>query len=114
MTAAPWPGSTASFPDRTSSKARRDKPARSIDLTPPSTWMSLMGKQPIAMSFGGTAVRPAGQTASGFLVRQAVQAALIATISAGLLWLVWIYGNGLRDPRYLDGWILAAGMGLQL
>jgi hypothetical protein len=30
------------------------------------------------------------------------------------LWLVWIYGNGLRDPRYLDGWVLAGGMGLQL
>jgi hypothetical protein len=76
--------------------------------------MSLMGKQPIAMNFGGTAVRPAGQTASGFLVRQAVQAVLIAAISVGLLWIVWIYGNGLRDPRYLDGWILAGGMGLQL
>jgi hypothetical protein len=35
-------------------------------------------------------------------------------ISGGLFWLVWIYGNGLRDPRYLDGWVLAGGMGLQL
>lgn len=32
----------------------------------------------------------------------------------GLSWVVWIYGNSLRDPRYLDGWVLAAGMGLQL
>src|SRR5262245_47999816 len=39
---------------------------------------------------------------------------LIAAISGGLFWLVWIYGNGLRDPRYLDGWVLAGGMGLQL
>lgn len=39
---------------------------------------------------------------------------LIAGLSGGLFWLVWIYGNGLRDPRYLDGWVLAAGMGLQL
>jgi hypothetical protein len=34
--------------------------------------------------------------------------------SAGLFWFVWIYGNALRDPRYLDGWILAVGLGCQL
>jgi hypothetical protein len=34
--------------------------------------------------------------------------------SGGLFWVVWIYGNGLRDPRYLDGWLLAGGMSLQL
>src|SRR5262245_23644803 len=39
---------------------------------------------------------------------------LIAAISGGLFWLVWIYGNGLRDPRYLDGWVLVGGMSLQL
>jgi hypothetical protein len=39
---------------------------------------------------------------------------LIVAISGGLLWTVWIYGNGLRDPRYLDGWVLAAGMCAQL
>jgi hypothetical protein len=39
---------------------------------------------------------------------------LIAAISVGLLWLVWIYGNALRDPRYLDGWILAGGAIFQL
>lgn len=49
-----------------------------------------------------------------YLTRLTVQGLLIATISGGLLWLVWIYGNGLRDPRYLDGWVLACGMGLQL
>jgi hypothetical protein len=43
-----------------------------------------------------------------------VQGLLIAAISGGLFWLVWIYGNGLRDPRYLDGWVLACGMGVQL
>jgi hypothetical protein len=48
------------------------------------------------------------------LTSQTVQGLLIAAISGGLFWLVWIYGNGLRDPRYLDGWLLAAGMGLQL
>lgn len=39
---------------------------------------------------------------------------LIAALSGGLFWLVWIYGSGLRDPRYLDGWVLAGGMSLQL
>jgi hypothetical protein len=49
-----------------------------------------------------------------YLIGQTVKGLLIATISGGLFWLVWIYGNGLRDPRYLDGWVLAGGMGLQL
>jgi hypothetical protein len=49
-----------------------------------------------------------------FPTKQVIQGLSIAAISAGLLWLVWIYGNGLRDPRYLDGWMLAAGIGLQL
>ena len=45
---------------------------------------------------------------------QAVQGLLIAAIAIGLFALVSVYGNGLRDPRYLDGWVLAAGIGLQL
>jgi hypothetical protein len=49
-----------------------------------------------------------------FLKGQFVQGLLIAVLSGGLLWVVWIYGNGLRDPRYLDGWILAGGIMLQL
>jgi hypothetical protein len=49
-----------------------------------------------------------------YVTSQTIQGLLIAVISGGLLWLVWIYGNGLRDPRYLDGWLLAGGMGLQL
>jgi hypothetical protein len=48
------------------------------------------------------------------LAGRTVQGLLIAAISGGLLWLVWIYHNGLRDPRYLDGWVLAGGMSLQL
>ncbi|HET7155331.1 MAG TPA: hypothetical protein VFI87_08205, partial [Hyphomicrobiaceae bacterium] len=76
--------------------------------------------------FGGAAVRSAGRRASSgsirgrgpgsteYLISQTVQGFLIAAISGGLFWLVWIYGNGLRDPRYLDGWVLAGGMGLQL
>ncbi len=44
----------------------------------------------------------------------AVQVLLIMVMSGILLWLVWIYGNGLRDPRYFDGWVLAGGMIFQL
>jgi len=49
-----------------------------------------------------------------YLAGRAAQGLLIAAMSGGLFWLVWIYGNGLRDPRYLDGWVLAGGMSLQL
>lgn len=61
---------------------------------------------------GTTVGRDAGS--QGSLLRVTAQAMLIAMGSAGLYWLVWIYANGLRDPRYLDGWVLAAGMGAQL
>jgi hypothetical protein len=76
--------------------------------------------------FGGAAVRSAAPRApSGSiggrspgsarnLIRHAAQGLLIAAISCGLFWLVWIYGSGLRDPRYLDGWVLAGGMSVQL
>ncbi|WP_072394064.1 hypothetical protein [Hyphomicrobium sp. CS1GBMeth3] len=53
-------------------------------------------------------------SSAGYLIRHTVHALSIAIMSGGLFWLVWIYGNGLRDARYLDGWILAGGMGLQL
>jgi hypothetical protein len=71
-------------------------------------------------------VRPAGRRTSDasigrrdpglakYLASRTVQGLLIAAISGGLFWLVWIYANGLRDPRYLDGWVLAGGMSLQL
>ena len=39
---------------------------------------------------------------------------LVALASVWLMWLVWVYGSGLRDPRYLDGWLLTAGMSIQL
>ena len=55
-----------------------------------------------------------GLALAGYLVSRTVQFLLIAAISGGLFWLVWIYGNGLRDPRYLDGWVLAGGMALQV
>jgi hypothetical protein len=55
-----------------------------------------------------------GARSARYLTSLTVQGLLIAAISGGLFWLVWIYGNGLRDPRYLDGWVLACGMGVQL
>lgn len=48
------------------------------------------------------------------LLRGTVRWLSIAAISGGLFLLVWLYASGLRDPRYLDGWILAAGMSLQV
>jgi hypothetical protein len=67
------------------------------------------GRRTSGASIGG---RRSGS--ARYLAGQAVQGILIAAISGGLCWLVWIYGNGFRDPRYLDGWLLAGGMGLQL
>jgi hypothetical protein len=55
-----------------------------------------------------------GPVWSHVLTGWTMQTVLIAAISSGLFWLVWIYGNGLRDPRFLDGWVLAGGMALQL
>jgi hypothetical protein len=63
----------------------------------PSTG-ALGGRAGITMAFGSRWVR--------------ALALLFACI--GFSWIVWIYGNSLRDPRYLDGWVLAGGMSLQL
>lgn len=49
-----------------------------------------------------------------YVNRQTLQWVLIAALSGALFWVVWLYGNGLRDPRYLDGWLLTSGMSLQL
>lgn len=70
--------------------------------------------RPPARRASGSAIGERGPGRTGDAIIQAVQGILIAAISAGLLWLVWIYGNGLRDPRYLDGWVLAGGMSLQV
>lgn len=48
------------------------------------------------------------------LVSAIARGLVVIAIWGGLFWLVWIYGNGLRDPRYLDGWVLAGGMSVQL
>ncbi len=76
--------------------------------------MSLIGKQ--IPRWGGADRSIGGRRSggAGYVARRTIHGFLIAAISGGLFWLVWIYGNGLRDPRYLDGWILAGGMGLQL
>lgn len=78
------------------------------------------------MSFLGAAVKltggresagSIGGRASGsakYLNGQTGQGLLIVAISGCLFWLVWIYGNGLRDPSYLNGWMLASAMSLQL
>jgi hypothetical protein len=67
------------------------------------------GQRPPDASIGGR-----GLGSVRYLASRTVQGLLIAALSGGLFWLVWIYGNGLRDPRYLDGWVLAGGMSLQL
>lgn len=73
-----------------------------------------------------TAARPVGWRATSVPVNgrgskpvrrlaiSSVLGFLVVSLSGGLFWLVWIYASGLRDPRYLDGWVLAGGMGLQL
>lgn len=67
----------------------------------------------VGVSRGGRSVprrwRPAAASAGKLLA-----GLIVAAACAGLLWLVAIYANGLRDPRYLDGWVLAGGMGVQM
>ena len=62
----------------------------------------------------GALIGRRGPGSARYLASQTIQGLLVAAISGGLFWLVWIYANGLRDPRYLDGWVLAGGMSLQL
>lgn len=37
----------------------------------------------------------------------------VASLVLVVAWLVSTYGDALRDPRYLDGWLLAGGISLQ-
>lgn len=55
-----------------------------------------------------------GGRSARYPTSQIVQALSIAALSGGLFWLVWIYGSALRDPRYLDGWVLGGGMAVQI
>jgi hypothetical protein len=68
------------------------------------------GRRTADASIGGLG----SDLASYLTTSQTITGLVVAAISGALFWLVWIYGNGLRDPRYLDGWMLAGGMGLQL
>ena len=61
-----------------------------------------------------TSIGGGGFGSASYFTGQTAKGLLIAATSGGLFWFVWIYGNGLRDPRYLDGWVLALGMGVQL
>ena len=33
---------------------------------------------------------------------------VLLALLPGIAAYVWIYGSGLRDPRYLDGWLAAS------
>jgi hypothetical protein len=62
----------------------------------------------------GSDASTGGPGSARYLNSQTIQGLVIAAISGCLFWLVWIYASGLRDPNYLNGWILAGGMCLQL
>lgn len=68
-----------------------------------------MGRQP-------TASRPIerGQAGGAAAIGAVAQGVLVAVVAVAMFGLVDIYSHGLRDPRYLDGWLLAGGIGLQL
>src|SRR5262245_43525937 len=51
---------------------------------------------------------------ASYLTSQTRTCLAMAAISGGLFWFVWSSSNWLRDPRYLDGWVLGGGMGVQL
>lgn len=55
-----------------------------------------------------------GGEAPGSLLGHAARALAISSIAAAVFLCVWLYGSALRDPHYLDGWLLAGGMSLQL
>ena len=71
--------------------------------------MRMAGRRTADSMIGGRSTGSAG-----YLSGLTVQGVLIAIAATGLFWLVWIYASGLRDPRYLDGWVLASGMVVQL
>ena len=48
-------------------------------------------------------------------MRRIIQNSVITAVAVALLfWLVWLYDTALRDPRFFDGWILFAGMVVQV
>lgn len=61
---------------------------------------------------GVTDAREAG--AAGRMFRATLLGLSLAILSIGFIQLVSVYDLALRDPRFLDGWVLAAGMAVQL
>lgn len=55
-----------------------------------------------------------GARAAVSAARLMLETGVTAAAAGGLVWLVSLYGQSLRDPRFLDGWLLAGGMGFQL
>ena len=68
-----------------------------------------MSSQDFDVATGGL-----GPRAAQYLTGRVFHVLLIAAISGGFFWLVWIYGSALRDPRYLDGWVLTSIMAFQV
>jgi hypothetical protein len=52
--------------------------------------------------------------AAQYLTGRVFHVILIAAISGGFFWLIWIYGSALRDARYFDGWVLTGIMAFQV
>lgn len=69
-----------------------------------------------AVAYSASALRRRGRKggSAGAVAGHLTACFLVAVLSAGLIWIVPLYASGLRDPRYLDGWLLAAGMVIQL
>ncbi len=65
-------------------------------------------------AFGARRLGPAARLGSRSLQSFSLAVLFIAGASVALLWLVSLYGDALRDPRYLDGWILVAAISLQI
>lgn len=55
-----------------------------------------------------------GSKQAALNARRLLPAVSLAVLIGSLLSLVWLYAAGLRDPRYLDGWILAGAMAFQI
>lgn len=76
------------------------------------TWR--VGVRSVGQRASVGAIGARGLNSAGSLITRTIRVVVLAVISVGLFLLVSIYGYALRDPRYLDGWILAGGMSLQL
>src|SRR5262249_42918575 len=55
-----------------------------------------------------------GSGGAAYLITPTVKGLFVVGGSWCLFCVVWLFCCGLRDTRYLDGWLLAGGMSLQL